>query len=369
MRQSGIDISVIVPCLNERPFIQETLRRLLGQQGAGSDFTYEILIVDGMSTDGTREILAAESARHPQIRVIDNKRRITPCAFNAGIAASSGRYLCILGAHAEIEADYLSQCLRAMAEVDADSVGGPWRAKGKGYMGQAIALAFQNPIAVGLAKAHMEGFEGYVDTVWGGFFKREVFERIGPYDEEFVRGQDAELNLRLVRSGGKIWQTPRIKYSYYCRDRLSKLWRLYFQTGYWKVKLIHKHRQFAAGRHLLVAVVLCLLALLLAIAPFSALARYALAALAGLYLIGSIVTSLMVCLKPGRLRYLPVMPFILATYHFGYAWGFVRGLFDFFVLNGGRERGAPTDAASGRLPADPALRGVPAGAGRDAKNG
>jgi glycosyltransferase involved in cell wall biosynthesis len=369
MTPSGIDISVIVPCLNEAPFIQETLRRLLGQEGAGSAFTYEILIVDGMSTDGTREILAVESARHPQIRVIDNKKRITPCAFNAGIAASSGRYICILGAHAEIEPDYLSQCLGAMKEVDADSVGGPWRAKGKGYMGQAIALAFQNPVAVGLAKAHMEGFEGYVDTVWGGFFKREVFERIGLYDEEFVRGQDAELNRRLVRSGGKIWQTPKIRYSYYCRDQLSKLWRLYLQTGYWKVKLIHKHRQFAAGRHLIVAIVLCVVALLLASAPFSAWARYALAGLAGLYLIGSIVTSLLVCLKPGRLRFLPVMPLVLATYHLGYALGFARGLVDFFLLRVGRNQVDPKGPASAGLPSQPALRRVPAGAGTDAENG
>ena len=144
----SLDISIIVPCLNEEKYIGETIRRIKNQNGAGDRFQWELLVVDGKSTDKTRTVINDEIQRHPGVKLVINENGTTPVAFNLGIQHSSGRYICILGAHAEIEDNYLINCLDTMDRVQADNVGGPCRAKGDGYVGEAIALAFQNRFAV-----------------------------------------------------------------------------------------------------------------------------------------------------------------------------------------------------------------------------
>ncbi len=333
MAQTPLDISVIVPCRNEEKFIRETIRRISEQEGAGNEFSYEVFIVDGMSNDRTCAIVEEEIVQRPHIRLLRNREKVTPSAFNLGIRNASGRYICILGAHAEIANDYLLSCLRTMRRVDADNVGGPWKAVGRGYVGKAIALAFQSPFAVGGVRCHKLDYEGCVDTVWGGFYKREVFDRIGLFDEEFIRNQDDELNLRLVEGGGKIWQSPQIRYSYYCRESLKKLWLQYFQWGYWKVKGIMKHRKTASLRHLVPgAFVLSILALSLC-SMVSGTARTMLAGILGLYALTTIGAAVMTCSRQkGNRRYLPIMPLIFAIYHVSYGWGFLRGIWDFIFF-------------------------------------
>ena len=226
MTPSAVDLSVIVPCRNEAAHITETIERLLRQQGLNSEYSGELLFVDGLSDDGTRGILESYAQRGV-LRVIDNPRRTTPCAFNIGIQEARGARICIVGAHARIADDYLRQCLIASRSTGADNVGGPWCASGAGATGEAIALAFQSPVAVGGARSHDPAYAGPVDSVWGGCYARDVFDRIGYFDEELVRNQDDELNLRLVRAGGRIWQTPAIRYAYVVRDTFSGLFRQY----------------------------------------------------------------------------------------------------------------------------------------------
>ena len=147
-----------------------------------------------------------------------------------------------MDAHTAYASDYIRQCFAVLHETGADNVGGPWIAEGKGFIGQAIAAAFQSAFAVGGALGHRSDYEGTLDTVYLGCWPVEVFERIGLFDEEMVRSEDDEFNLRLTRAGGKIWQSPRIKSWYHPRESLGSLLCQQIQYGYWKVRVIQKHK-------------------------------------------------------------------------------------------------------------------------------
>ena len=327
-------ISVIVICRNEEGYIENCLQGICAQKGVTEPI--EILVVDGMSSDGTREILAAWRARDPRVKLVDNPRQIVPTGLNEGIARARGEFIAIVSAHAEYAHDYLSECLRIQRESGADNVGGPAQAVGRTRLQQAIALAFNSPYSSGGARWHDLQYAGYVDTTSTGFYRRSKLIDIGLYDEELVRNQDDELNLRLTRSGGRIYQSPTIRYRYYPRDSLGKLFRQYFQYGYWKVRVIQKHRVPASIRHV-VPVAALLLTLALAIAGFwSRPAWTLLLTLAALYLIGLLVATALVCHKNSAWRLAPVLPAAFFCCHAGYGTGFLAGLVDFVVL---RRRG------------------------------
>ena len=171
--------------------------------------------------------------------------------LNAAIRVAQGSIIIRLDAHTKYAPDYIRQCLAVLQETGADNVGGPCIAEGKGFVSQAIAAAFHSPFAVGGARWHDLDYVGAADTVHLGCWRREVFDRIGLFDEELVRNQDDEFNLRLTRAGGKIWHSPRIKSWYRPRESLRALIRQYMQYGYWKVRVIQKHKMPASVRHLI----------------------------------------------------------------------------------------------------------------------
>src|SRR5689334_5169766 len=147
-----------------------------------------------------------------------------------------------MDAHTQCAPDYLRECMIALRKTDADNVGGPWIAKGTGIVGRAIAAAFQSAFGIGGGRAHDPNYTGVVDTVYLGCWPRRVFDRFGLFDEELVRNQDDEFNLRITRGGGKIWQSRSIKSSYQPRGSLHLLFQQQLQYGYWKVRVIQKHK-------------------------------------------------------------------------------------------------------------------------------
>lgn len=322
-RQNPCDISVIIPCRNEQAHIATTIDRLRRQIGAGEAFSYEVLIVDGESDDGTIEIIERETAGNDIFRVLVNHGRTTPKAFNLGIREARGRFLCIISAHAEVAENYLMKCLEVSRRTDADNVGGPRRIRGQGYIGEAVALAFRSPVAVGGAANHDPEYEGELKTVPGGFFKREVFEKVGHYDEKLIRNQDDELNYRLFRSGGRIWQSPDIHYVYVCRNKLGKLFRQYFQYGYWKVWVIEKHRLPASIRHLIPGLFVAGVISLAALSPFWGLAPQLLAFVLVSYLVVLLIATLALGAKTGSMRHVPILPVVFAILHVAYGAGFL----------------------------------------------
>jgi GT2 family glycosyltransferase len=284
-----------------------------------------------MSDDGTRDILKRISVKDPRLRVIDNPDRIVSTGLNAAIQVAQGKIIIRMDAHTEYASDYICQCLTVLQETGADNVGGPWIAKGEGLLGQAIAAAFQSPFAVGGALGHNPEYEGTLDTVYLGCWSRKVFDRIGLFDEELIRNQDDEFNLRLTRAGGKIWQSPQIRSWYKTRDSLGTLFRQYMQYGYWKVRVVQKHKVPASVRHLVPACFVLLLSILPIGALLSPLVAWTWWGLVGIYAACNIVASLLTAASY-KWELLLFLPLVFANYHIGYGFGFLRGVWDFVIL-------------------------------------
>lgn len=332
-RQSRHDaepaVSVVIPCRNEKEHIETCVRSMLGQQAPAGGF--EIIVADGMSDDGTREILERIRSQDSRLRVVDNPEQITPCGMNAGIAAARGRYIAIAGAHNRYASDYLRESVAVLEKTGADNVGGAMVCEAPTSVQKAIAAAHHSAFSTGGARWHNPDYEGPADTVFGGVYRCQVFDTIGLFDIEMIRNQDDEFNLRLTRARGRIWQSPRIKSWYYPRTTVRSLFRQSFQYGYWKVRVIRKHRLPASPRHLVPGgFVLCFTVLPLA-ALLWPVAGIAWLALAGLYALCSAVASLAAGRRWGW-EILYLMPTVFASYHFGYGVGFLLGVLDFVIL-------------------------------------
>jgi glycosyltransferase involved in cell wall biosynthesis len=327
-QKDAVSVSIVIPCRNERAHIERCLRSVLEQKGVQP---FEVIVADGMSDDGTREILEHLGNQLPFLRIVDNPARVVSTGLNAAIRSAQGNIIIRMDAHTEYAADYVNQCVAALQETGADNVGGPWIAKGDGFVSQAIAAAFQSWFGAGGARGHDIGYEGEVDTVYLGCWPRRTFDRIGYFDEELVRNQDDELNLRLRRAGGRIWQSPRIKSWYTPRGSLAALFRQYVQYGYWKVRVIQKHKIPASLRHVVPGCFVLLLAILPPAALVSRAAAWAWVGLIAAYIICNIGGSLSVAVRKG-FRFFLLLPLIFSCFHIGYGYGFLRGICDFIVL-------------------------------------
>ena len=327
-------ISVIIPCRNERSHIAEFLDSL-AQQDLDPGCELEVLVADGRSDDGTRDILRQYVGANVRVRLIDNPGRITPTGLNAAIEAATGDVIVRMDVHTTYARDYIRECVRALVESGADNVGGPWVAEGRGRIGRAIAAAFQSPLCGG--KAHDPEYEGEVDTVYLGCWPRAVFERIGLFDPELVRNQDDEFNFRLRRMGGRVWQTPRVKSCYSPRGSLAALFRQYLQYGYWKVAVIRKHKALASWRHLAPAMlvsslVAAMVGLLIAEVVGAGAAGAVIAGLLALEALAYATVCVAASIRySGRLDWLSriCLPAVIAVYHCGYGLGFLAGTIQF----------------------------------------
>jgi glycosyltransferase involved in cell wall biosynthesis len=313
-------------------YIQACLGSILAQDLSPEEF--EIIVADGMSDDGTRDILKQLAEKDPRLRVIDNPGRIVSTGLNAALRAARGAIIARMDAHTEYASDYLRQCLVVLRETNADNVGGPARTKSMGYVQSAICAAYHSAFAVGGARFHQVEYEGYVDTVPFGCWPREVVDQIGFFDEELIRNQDDEFNLRLTRMGGKIWQSPQIKSWYKPRESLKALFRQYLQYGYWKVRVIQKHKLPASVRHLVPGGFVLSFLVLLLVSPVWPPALWGWLGLVGAYSVCNIAASLLAAAHH-EWKVLPLLPWVFACYHVAYGAGFLRGIWDFVIVRRG----------------------------------
>ena len=325
-------MSIVIPCRNETEFIELFLAGVLSQEIPANKEAFEVLVAEGMSDDGTREKIQALASRDPRIRLIDNPERIVSTGLNRAIREASGDIIIRMDVHSEYALDYVARCVAALEQTGADNVGGPARTKASGYVQEAIRLAYRSPFSVGGARFHDENYEGYVDTVTYGCWKKRTLEEIGLFDEELVRNQDDELNLRITRRGGKIWQTPAIKSWYSPRNSIRSLFKQYSQYGYWKVRVIQKHRIPASFRHLVPGAFILFLLVLAVLSLVDLIFFKAMVGCIGLYVVASLIASIYTCSRPERIKFVPIMPVVFAVYHFGYGYGFLRGVIDFWLL-------------------------------------
>jgi glycosyltransferase involved in cell wall biosynthesis len=228
-------LSIIVPCRNEQRYIGACLDSILACDHPRADL--EVLVVDGRSDDGTREIVAHYAARHPEIRLLDNPRGIVPAALNIGIRAATGDAIMRMDAHAVYPPEYVPRLLAALAESGADNVGGcvATLPADPGPVARAIAIVLSHPFGVGNSHFRIgASAPRWVDTVPFGCYRREVFGRVGLFDEDLIRNQDDEFNHRLIRHGGRVLLVPDVVARYYPRASFAKLARMYYQYGYFK---------------------------------------------------------------------------------------------------------------------------------------
>lgn len=324
-------ISLVVACRNEAKHIRLFLDSLLAQDMEG--FDWQIVVADGASNDGTREVLREYANGNPRITVIDNPAKIVSSGLNSAIRAARGSIILRMDAHTEYAPNYVKKCVDVLQKTDADNVGGPARTKAEGLRPRAIEAAYHSRFSTGGARFHDDNHSGFVDTVPYGCWRKETLLRLGLFDEDLVRNQDDELNLRLTRSGGKIWQSAEIVSWYRPRTSLSALFRQYFQYGFWKVRVIRKHRIPGSWRHLIpglfvaVNLLLLLISASAAIAGSPAIARTALfawIALAAAYSAACLIASIIAARQCGwsLFFYLPVT---FAVFHFSYGLGFLMG--------------------------------------------
>lgn len=331
-------ISVIAPCFNERGHVLAFCDGVARQQ-LPPGVEMEVLVADGMSDDGTRELLRERSAGDARFIVVDNPGRIVSCGLNRCLERARGDIVVRMDLHTDYAPDYIVQCVLALQQSGADNAGGPWRAAADADrpVQQAIAAAFQSRWLAGGARSRQLDYSGWVDTVYLGCWPRESFQRFGGFDENLVRNQDDEHNLRIVRGGGRIWQSASIRSSYRPRDSIRALFRQYLQYGYWKPFVMKKHGQPAALRHLLPGLLVLALAALLIAALFGA-PRWPVLLLAGMYGAAALISAALIAAGNGW-RLLPRLPAVIVAYHMGYGLGSVLGWVDVLSgAKGGRQR-------------------------------
>ena len=328
-------VSIVIPCRNERDHIETCLRSILAQLEPPGGM--EILIADGMSDDGTRAIIGRIAEGDQRVRWIDNPRRITPTGLNLAIRAARGQIIIRMDAHSEYAPDYVKRCVEVLQQTGADNVGGPARIKAGGFVQRAVGAAHQSTFSTGGAAFHRPDYEGEVDTVFQGCWRKHKLLEVGLFDEELVRNQDDELNYRIKKGGGRLWQSTNIRCWYWPRASLIALFRQYLQYGFWKVRVIQKHKRPASLRHIMPVIFVLGLAMGWLTGFIYPPFWIAYAAAAATYGAVSVAFSARAAATAGWDLF-PILPAVFFVYHVGYGIGFAAGLIHFVVL---RPRGRP----------------------------
>jgi glycosyltransferase involved in cell wall biosynthesis len=233
-------ISIVIPCKDEKDYVGRCIDSLLDNDYPNK----EILVVDGQSRDGTRQLLEQYQASHSNFRLIDNPHQITPIALNRGIEHASGDYIMIAGAHAAFPANYIRDLLGYLESLDAAGVGGSLVTHGDHtVVGTSIARVLSNRMGVGNSLFRL-GIDKpvSVDTIPFGIYKKEAFEKAGSYDERLVRNQDIELSGRIKRHVGPLYLVPSVACDYFMKGKFRQLARSGFRNGLWNILVLYLTR-------------------------------------------------------------------------------------------------------------------------------
>ncbi len=321
-------VSVIMPVRNEEDFIERSLGAVLAQ-----DYPHkllEVVIADGVSTDGTISLIKklGEKSDVP-ITIVNNPERIAPTALNRAVAASRGEVVVRVDGHCQIAPDYVSNCVKHLIADKAEGVGGPIETIGETLQAKAIAAAMSSKFGVGgSAFRTVNDREMIVDTVAFPGYKREILEQAGAFNEELVRNQDDEFNYRIRKLGGRILLAPDIRSRYYSRSGFKSLWRQYFQYGFWKIRVLQLHpKQMSFRQFVPFAFVVTLIFLTLP-SFFSSFALWALIFVSGLYLLANFAATVKTASEV-KFVALPFVSVSFAVLHFSYGLGFLYGLIFF----------------------------------------
>jgi succinoglycan biosynthesis protein ExoA len=312
-------VTIAMPSFNEEGYIASCIASVQAQ-----DYPHdliEILVADGRSTDRTREILTELSVADPRIRMVDNPARLQAAGLGLLVKEATGDIVVRMDVHAEYAPDYVRTCVETLERTGADNVGGAQRAKAKTFFQRALCAALESPLGVGGARYRSAEAEGFVDTVFLGAFRRRVFETIGLWDPGAITNEDAELNQRILDSGGQIYLSRDIVVHYFPRDSFKSLATQYYRYGRGRARTLLKLGRFPTIRPLVPFLVVTGASALLAFPPLwplapAAFATYALATGAEAVRVGS---------KVG-VAAIPTVWAIFPVLHAAHGAGFATGL-------------------------------------------
>jgi glycosyltransferase involved in cell wall biosynthesis len=324
-------VSIVMPIRNEIGFIRRGLAAVLAQ-----DYPHdliEVIVADGHSVDGTRELVQEIARGDRRIVLLDNSGRIVATGLNLALAAAKGDVIIRVDGHCEIEPDYVRRCVDHLVRGEADGVGGPLETIGHTPVARAIAAAMSSRFGVGDSGFRtVKGRSQLVDTVAFPAYTRAAVERTGLFDTELVRNQDDEYNYRLRKIGGRLLLAADVRSRYYSRSSFRSLWRQYFQYGYWKVRVLQKHaRQMRPRQFVPPLFVLALLASALLVLMPGTIGKAAGATVAGVYVAANLgAAGRLTWTRGGPVHLLPLVSIAFAILHVSYGLGFLTGLVRFW---------------------------------------
>ena len=324
-------VSVVIPCYNEERFIGQALEQLADQF---DNERYEIIVVDGMSNDGTRVVIDEFKLRHPNLAVVvvNNPARHIPAALNLGIAAAKGTIIARMDAHAVPSPEYINRCVEVLQAGTAGVVGMPCmvRPGADTLVAEAIAAAVSHPFGIGDAKYRL-GANGpaqeAVDTVAFACFRKSLGVELGGFNEALLTNEDYDFNYRVRQSGRQVILDRSGHCDYFARSSLSGLANQYRRYGGWKARMLRLHPRSIKLRHLVAPVFVLSMLILLVLSFVWSLARVALAVELGLYLVTSLVFAAQISLGSKRaVGMLLLMPVVFFIIHFSWGSSFLLGL-------------------------------------------
>ncbi|MDT8896983.1 glycosyltransferase family 2 protein [Thermanaerothrix sp. 4228-RoL] len=317
-------VSVVMPVRNERDYIQQSLEAVLAQDYPRE--CMEILIVDGMSEDGTREYVCEQQKHVPNLYLLDNPGKIVPVGLNIAIAKAKGEIVVRVDGHCIIAPDYIRRCVDYLEREPIVGVGGPMETVGETPTARTIALAMSSLFGVGNSafRVHVNSHR-YVDTIPFPAYRMSTLREAGPFDEDLIRNQDDEYNYRLRSMGGKLLLAPDVRSKYYSRGSLKALWRQYFQYGFFKVRVLQKHPAQFSLRQLIPPAFVGTLLVALVLSVFIVPMRYFLLGLLVVYTAVNFGVSLLIAIRHGWEHFWRLPP-TFAILHIAYGLGFLTGL-------------------------------------------
>jgi succinoglycan biosynthesis protein ExoA len=314
-------VSVIVPCFNEERRIRQLLDAINDQSFPINEL--EVVIADGLSTDQTRSLIADYQIEHPDlsIKVVDNIRRVIPSGLNRAIEASSGKYIIRMDAHSIPNREYIQKCVDGLEKGLGDNIGGVWNIKAGSstWIAKSIAIAVSHPLGAGDALYRIGGVAQVVDTVPFGAFRKELFSRIGMFDESLLTNEDYEFNVRIRQSGGRIWMDPTISCVYYSRPTLWELAYQYWRYGYWKAQMARRYPNTLRWRQIIPPVFVAGLVGLVILSLGWYAARWLLAIIVILYTMVLFSIGIQISIKHRSPSIVFGVPLAITTIHF--SWG------------------------------------------------
>ena len=320
---SKFGFSVVIPTYNEKDYLPLCLDSIINQN-YDRDLV-EIIVVDGLSTDGTLDVIKKYQNKHTGIKYFENIEKKTPNALNIGIKNSTGEVIVILGAHATLDKDFLYFNNKFMSEQNVKVTGGTQYNIGESFIQKAIGIAMELPFAIASAPYRWSKKEQFVDTVVYAAYKRELFEEIGLFEQNFSIAEDAEINWRIRQAGYKIFFSPKIKSYYYPRKSILKFIRQIFRYGILRVNVVKKHLDAIRFFHLIPPIFVLAIILMTILVLAGSLKMEIILIVLVIYFLTSILSSA-VKLIPDKLQYIILIPPLIFLMHFFWGLGFIVGL-------------------------------------------